>query len=307
MDSVNIVGIGSLLSANNQSTNIDIQKLESEIMQLHKFNNSTNQKEDPMKFYTESLAAVSKDIGVDLESDNFGIQKDLSSKSGIYNISHNNLYNNSNNDNNDDYNPYNNDSNKYVEQVTKEQQKQEIINNVISDYNQIEPFDIEKTREEDEKDNLLEQIDNLIDILTEDNVNISRVPKVDKNSSIEQIKSVLKWLTIKNDRIRFGTLADEIILAGCSALERAFDGKRKYFGTCPDLTGWSDTARIKLSRSRHTTSNIVGEMINNNNIGPKMRLFIEFVPSIVLYSNRRKENRIFDENDYKNSMNNLSE
>ena len=79
-----------------------------------------------------------------------------------------------------------------------------------------------------------------------------------------------------------------------------------YFGTSPDLTGWSDTARVKLSRSRYTTSSIVGNVIQNSNIGPVTRLFIEFVPSIILYSNRRKEARIFDNNDYKNSINDLS-
>jgi hypothetical protein len=314
MDAANIAGMASILSNNQNNQNIDISKLESEIMQLHKFN-TVSKDEDPMKYYRDSIADVSKDIGVDLESDNFGVKNSgiyRSSASGINKVSFSNST-----PSYDSYRPnnqYSADSNhhdysndhEYVEKVTMEQQKQEIIDNVISDYQQVEPFDIEKTREEDEKDNLLEQIDSLIDILTDDNVNLSRVPRVDKNSSIEQIKSVLKWLTIKNDRLRFGTLADEIILAGCGALERLFDGKKMYFGTSPDLTGWSDTARVKLSRSRYTTSSIVGNVIQNSNIGPVTRLFIEFVPSIILYSNRRKEARIFDNNDYKNSINDLS-
>jgi len=301
MDPTNIAGMASILSTNNIN-NTAMLKLEEDIMQLHKFKKHNEENDNVLTYYKESLAEVSKDIGIDLENDDMILNNFNSNSNSNSNANSYPNYN-SNANSNTNY-----EDNRYIETVTNEQKKQAIIDNVISEYPQVDDvFDIEKTREDDEKDVLLEQIDSLIDILTDDGINISRIPKVDRDSSLEQIKSVLKWLTIKNDRMRYGTLADEIILAGCGALERIFDGKKQYFGTSPDLTGWSDSARIKLSRSRYVTSSMVGNVFSSTNIGPASRLFIEFLPSIMLYSQRRKEIRMFDNNEYNKSINELNE
>lgn len=110
---------------------------------------------------------------------------------------------------------------------------------------------------------------------------------------------------MKNDRNRFGTFGEEIILLGCKLLENVFDGKRVYFNSRPDLTGWSDTARTKLVRSRYHTSMIISNFIANKNITPTFRLLLELVPNAILYANRKKNDNTFDNSKYDDAMNNL--
>ena len=193
----------------------------------------------------------------------------------------------------------------FINSVTNEQKKQQMANEAMTNF-PTTGFDIEKEKEDDRKDILLEQIDMLREILEDEHVNISRIQKVDRNSSMEDVESVYKWLTMRNDRNRFGTLGEEIILTGCKFLEKAFDGKKEYFGTRPDLTGWSDTARTKLVRSRYHTSTLISNMMNEYDISPAMRLGIELVPSMLLFANRRKQNRVFNQDDYTAAITDIS-
>lgn len=186
-----------------------------------------------------------------------------------------------------------------LKKMTIEEQKQAYVDKVLSFVEDKENnFDVEQERDEDEKIFLLEQIDTLRDTLDDDGINIENVPKVNKNSSLSEINAVYKSLNSKNDRSRNCSLANEIILFAAGGLEEAFDGKRQWFGYTPDLTGWSDTVKIKLRRMRYETSTLVQEVMQKYQIGPGWRLFLELVPSLFTYSkNRRlkaKDNLISD-------------
>lgn len=175
------------------------------------------------------------------------------------------------------------------QRATVEEQKQRHINSVLNDIEDDElGIDIDKDREEDEKANLLEQIDMLRDTLEDDGINIGSVPSVTKNSSIGDIRNVHKMLRLKNDRNRYCSFAEEMILAGAHGAEYLFDGEKEWFGRKPDLVGWPETVKVKLRRMRYDTSTFVQEIMSAYNMSPLMRLFVEILPSAFLYSRKRK-------------------
>lgn len=192
----------------------------------------------------------------------------------------------------------------FEEPSTNEQRNQQIVENAMPKFINSN-FDFKEEDEKEKKMSMLEQIDALRDILVEEKINIKSVQNVDVNSSMEDIEAVLKWLTMKNDRNRFGTLGEEFILLGCKGLEKIFDGKKVYFGSRPDLTGWSDTARTKLVRSRYHTSMIVSNFVANKNITPSFRLMLELVPNAILYAGRKKTDNTFDNSRFESAMTDL--
>lgn len=194
--------------------------------------------------------------------------------------------------------------NNFTDFTTDEQKKQQIIDNAMPKFINSN-FDFKDEDEKEKKISMLEQIDFLRDTLMEDRINITTVQKVDINSSMEDIETVLAFLTRKSDRTRFSLLGEEFILMACKGLEKIFDGNRSFLGAKPDLTGWSDTARTKLVRSRYHTSSIVSNFIRGNNISHTNRLILELIPNAFLYATRKKNDKTFDSNAYDDAMNNL--
>jgi hypothetical protein len=142
---------------------------------------------------------------------------------------------------------------------------------------------------EDEKSILLEDIDELRYELESDGQNLSRIPEVNEDSSVEAVKRVHKMLRMKYDRKRCNGFGSELILASAQGLEYIFDGKRKFGPYSPDLSGWHNTIRPKLRRMKYETSTIVARIMQEYNIGPIARVLLELVPSAILYSRMKRE------------------
>lgn len=177
----------------------------------------------------------------------------------------------------------------HLQKLTLEEQRQMHVNKVLAFAEDKEAeFDIDKERDENEKMSLLEQIDMLKNTLSDDGVDIANVPSVDRNNSLKEIDDVYKILRLKNDRSRCCSLANELILIGAGALENAFDGQKEWFGYTPDLTGWSETVKIKLRRMRYETSTLVQDVMQGYQMGPGWRLLLEIIPSLFLYSRNRR-------------------
>lgn len=150
---------------------------------------------------------------------------------------------------------------------------------------------MEEATKEDEKITMLEQIDSLRLALEEENSQgVERIPKVTNENSYADIENVLRRLRLKNDRARYTGLADEFVLWGAQGMEELFDGKRRWFGKNPDLTGWSKEVQVKLRRMRHDTSTLVSGVMHDYNIGPGMRILLELLPNMFMYARRRKQN-----------------
>lgn len=174
---------------------------------------------------------------------------------------------------------------------TQEQERRSHINSVMNEFNDGSGsgFSFEKEKREDVKCVMLEEIDSLLYSLQDEEVDLSRVPKVDSNNTYEEVEAVLKMLRHKNDRIRYCSLAEEFILWGAYGMEELFDGKRMWFNKYqPCLTGWHTNVQCKLRRMRHDTSQIVNDVMRDYNIGPGARILLELVPNMFIYSNIKR-------------------
>lgn len=195
--------------------------------------------------------------------------------------------------------------------MTREQQKQDYVNTVLQDISdeRCMEFDPEKEREEDDKNSLLEQIDMLRTTLEDDGFDLKNIPTVSKNNTMSEIQSVFKILRLKNDRNRYCSFAEEIILSGAYGIEFLFDGKKEWFGRKPDLVGWSQTVKVKMRRMRYTTSTFVQEVMQEYNMSSGTRLMLELIPSMFLYSRQKKianDDNISSDMRYNEAISNLN-
>ena len=148
---------------------------------------------------------------------------------------------------------------------------------------------IERERQEENKTIMLEDIDQLCAELEEEEVDLSRIPPVNQDSSVEDVKLTRQLLRMKYDRIKFTSFGTEFILAAVHGLEYLFDGKRKWGPYSPDLTNWHNTVRTKMRRMKYETSTIVAGIMHDYNIGSTSRVALELIPSAFLHSRMRKE------------------
>lgn len=173
---------------------------------------------------------------------------------------------------------------------TYEQERREHINKVNVEMGAVNAINFENEKREDIKDQMLEEIDSLRYTLREEEVDLTRVPEVGRQSTFDEVDSVLRILRHKNDRIRYCSFAEEFFLIGAYGLEELFDGKRLWLGKYkPDLTGWHNHVNVKLRRMRHDTSTLVSGVMHDFNIGPGMRLLLELVPNFLMYSKMKKQ------------------
>jgi hypothetical protein len=215
-----------------------------------------------------------------------------------------------------------NSNNKYTSQFsgqfsnegtyqTVEEMRQANIKKVLNniDKNEDTVAFINEEDEEDEMAKILEHIDQLTTNLTAEGVDLSRIPSIHAGSTRKEARSVLKVLQIKNDKLRYCDIFEEVILSGAFMLESTFDGKKSFFGNQIDLTGWPDSVKVKLRRMRYDTSSFVGEVVKGYNIGSGWRILFELLPSLFLYSRDRRirsNDNLVSDDKYKNAINELN-
>jgi len=192
---------------------------------------------------------------------------------------------------------------------TKEEQRQNFVDTIIGEYDDDDTkFDLGNEYENDDKNQILENIETLRSILIMDSVDLSNIPLVNANSSMADIRQVHKILVLKNQRNRYCTIADDVILMMVYGLESVFDGKKEYFGRKPNLSGWNTTVKMKLRRMRYETSTLVREVMQSYHISPWMRIGIEFIPSMIAYSAERQQSQrdnLATEQDFRDKLSSL--
>lgn len=179
--------------------------------------------------------------------------------------------------------------------LTEEQERRRHINSVMGDMRQETrtSFGVEHERVQDVKASKLEQIGQLRMTLQEEGIDCGGVGDPTMASPVDEIDSVLNILKLKNDRNRYSSLAEEVILGAAEGIETVFDGTREIpvVGFKPDYTGYHNTVNIKLHRMRFETSQVVGNVIEKYNIGPSSRIVMELLPSFFLYPRQQKKQR----------------
>jgi hypothetical protein len=172
---------------------------------------------------------------------------------------------------------------------TLEQERRSHIDTVVGHAGNID-FSLEKEKREDLKCSMLAEIDSLLTSLSMEEINLERIPTVTMKSTYEEVETTLKILRHKNDQTRCCTFAEEGLMFAAYALEDLFDGKNVWFGRwSPDLTGYHNQMNVKLRRVRYDTGQIVGAIMEDYNIGPGLRIGLEIVPNMFLYSKMRKQ------------------
>lgn len=151
----------------------------------------------------------------------------------------------------------------------------------------------DRIRERDAKNAKLEQIAQLRISLDEEGVDCKNIPVPTVDSTNDEIDAALSFLQLKHDRIRYSTLAEEIIISGVEGLEWVLDGTREIpiVGWRPDYTGYSQVAKLKLYRMRSETSQIASRFIGDNRISPAVRIGMELLPSFLMYPRTQKKQR----------------
>jgi hypothetical protein len=172
--------------------------------------------------------------------------------------------------------------------MTADEMKQGRVDRVMRDIGADDVDEFDQDIENDDKTYMLQQITMLRATLEDDCVDISNVNEVSHSDTSEKINLTYKTLLLKNDSNRYCSLAEELILAGAHAMEYLFDGEKDWFGRKPDLTGWSDTVRVKMRRFRYETSTLVKDMVRDYNISSGVRIGMELIPSMFLYTRTRK-------------------
>ena len=171
-----------------------------------------------------------------------------------------------------------------------EQFRHDVFSNVLQNIkpNADYTHDIYTEELKNKKSMLLEQIELLKLLLQEENENISNIPDLDENDTIDRLNHIYMILKIKKDRLQFDTLGNEFIMFIVHLLEGFFDGERVFLGRYkPDLTGWHNSVGVKLRRMRYETSTVVSDIVQTYNISYGTRLAIELIPSMFLYSKVR--------------------
>jgi hypothetical protein len=193
--------------------------------------------------------------------------------------------------------------------MTAEERKQKHVNKVLGsiDRDGDDTF-IQQEEEEDEMAKIIELVDLLRADLEAQGIDLKRIPEVTPDTSKKDARNILKILQIKIDRLRYCDFFEEVLLAAAYGLEGFFDGKKEYFGSKIDLTGWPETVKTKLRRMRYDTSSFVSSIMSNYSIGHGWRIVLELLPSIFLYSRDRRlhtnDNLMSDDN-YKDAIRNL--
>lgn len=136
----------------------------------------------------------------------------------------------------------------------------------------------------------LEKISSVKQILREDGINLENIPEVSVNDSYSDIVQVQRMLDIKLNKVRYSSITEELILMMSSGVETVFDGKKAYFGYKPNLSGWSDTVKIKLRKLKPDTSSLMKEYVfKTDNTNSITRILLELVPSMFLYAHMNRE------------------
>lgn len=288
-DATNIAGIAELISKDDVPDGFDFQQLEDEIINSgigYQPNNPTDNVKE--QFQTELNRLSEPETNFSNSFDDVFKQLDAFETQSLQDFSMSNQPNNIQQSYNDNM----------LSNMTNEERNQRVITGVMNDMKtDAVSFNMEKEKEEDDKIRKLETINSLREILLEDRVDLSRIPEVSHGNTVEEIDGVLKILLLKNDRKRYTSFAEDSIMLFSHGVEDIFNGKRSFFGTSPDMTGWHKTVRNKLRRMRHDTSSVVSGVMQKYSLGSGTRIAIELIPSAIIYSRMKKSEKISNIND----------
>ena len=182
-----------------------------------------------------------------------------------------------------------------TQHITEEQEKRSHIGSVMSGIRKETrtTFGTDHERIQDSKANKVERIARLMSSLQSEGMDCSGINMPTIESSAEEINSTLEILRMKNDRSRYSSFAEEILVGGAELIGTVLDGERKIpiVGWQPDYTDYHNTVAVKMHRMRDETSQMVENITRKLDIGPCARIMMELVPSLVLYPHQQRKQK----------------
>jgi hypothetical protein len=182
-----------------------------------------------------------------------------------------------------------------LRQITEEEKRQRHIKRALGDIdsNKDSRNLLDQEDEEDELARIMEQADMLREYIHSQNPKlVERVPRILPSTPVREARIIFKTLQRKNDSLRSVDMFEEGMLSLAYGIEQIFDGKREVFGFKIDLTGWSDTLKVKLKRMRYHTGAFIKEMMHDYDINHGWYIVLEILPSMLLYTkDRRTQNK----------------
>jgi len=140
------------------------------------------------------------------------------------------------------------------------------------------------------KIHLLAQAQALMTSLRDDGEDLRGIDAPNINHSLEHITYVCSILKLRDDRVRFTTIAEQMVQGATTVLEKVFNGEREFLGHRPNLTGWTDNVvRGKMRKARGLTGTWISEKTMGSNFNPMLIMMMDLLPSMVLYSNRQSQ------------------
>jgi hypothetical protein len=272
----NISGISLLLNVEKISNSVDIDDMEKKIKNMYidapdESDEEEDEDQDILEEYEQAMEDIESTMAADDEQDDE--EEDDDGAASV--VSRRSRFIQDPNDG-------------YYMQKTRDDHLQSSISRVMEHVPKMN-IDMEQEIEEERKNTLLEQIEALRDDLSELGVSVEGGQYyVSYEAPLKRIEEVHRRLTFKYNKLKYNSIAEEALVAGASLLEMIFNGKNSYFGTKPDITGYSDVVKSKLKRIRVETSTAVSKFVAVHNVGVLPRLMMELLPSLITQSQRRK-------------------
>jgi hypothetical protein len=173
---------------------------------------------------------------------------------------------------------------------TPAEQQQHLLNQILGNTGQHRVDD-----NHDIKMEMLDDINMLIDELTNTGADLSNLPQVSVQSSFDDVRMMHRRLRAKLTFKRHHEIGKDIIVSASQGLGMIFNGENKFFGYQPDLTGWHLSVSRKLKTMKYETSTVIRKIFTENNIPAWLQILMELVPSAFLYAGSKHNQRAMSE------------
>lgn len=178
------------------------------------------------------------------------------------------------------------------------------INNAIGLENQKDIID-----KQNEKTCMLGDIENLKEELKRYDIDTDKIPGINglsENDDYDKIKNAFNLIQGKYDSIKLTETGTSLAVSFFSFMEHFFDGRTEYFGRRPNLSGFHNTASVKLGRVSYNVNRLMRKNISE--FSDAGRIALEIFPALILHLKNRSEettNQEYDQKQLRDDLNKL--
>ncbi len=302
-DATNVTGMSKLFNANKISEEVNLDSIEKDIIgNLDEL--TVNKGQQSLEEYQRELDDLTRDIGgdnsgggggPDIRNPLFQSAMETASSGGADDddevksvISNHQPYLKHAFQGMDTAPPEDREFSSFAQRRTQEEQNKAVIDNALSGIRK-EAFSLQKVKDEERKYRLISNIDQILTALKSYKVDVKDVKIPTQADNLEDIEVLYKSLLYKFDAIRYTETGMNVMTLFVYGLEWLFDGKKKYFGVKPNLSGWHSTASVKMQRVSFPISQKVSAIMNDYDYDDAYRIALELIPSAFIHMKNKAD------------------